>query len=51
MVRRGRLRFIRIFGHDLPVMGLDLAEGTTDNLALDTCGLKPTARHLPTVDK
>jgi hypothetical protein len=29
-------------GHDMPVMGLDLAEGTTDNLALDTCGLKPT---------
>ena len=29
-------------GHDMPVMGLDFAEGTTDNLALDTCGLKPT---------
>ncbi len=29
-------------GHNMPVMGLDLAEGTTDNLALDTCGLKPT---------
>ena len=26
----------------MPVMGLDFAEGTTDNLALDTCGLKPT---------
>ena len=29
-------------GHDMPVMSLDLAEGITDNLALDTCGLKPT---------
>ena len=29
-------------GHDMPVMGLDLTEGTTDNLALDGCGLKPT---------
>lgn len=29
-------------GHEVPVMGLDLAEGSTDNLALDACGLKPT---------
>ena len=29
-------------GHAMPVMGLDLAMGTTNNLALDTCGLKPT---------
>ena len=29
-------------GQDLPVVGLDMSEGVTDNLALDTCGLKPT---------
>ena len=29
-------------GHEVPVMGLNLSEGTTDNLALDNCGLKPT---------
>ncbi len=29
-------------GHSLPVIGLDLDDGETENLALDTCGLKPT---------
>lgn len=29
-------------GHAMPVMGMDLTTGTTDNLALDACGLKPT---------
>lgn len=29
-------------GHAMPVVGFDLATGTTDNLALDTCGLKPS---------
>jgi hypothetical protein len=29
-------------GQDLPVLGLALDEGTTSNLALDDCGLKPT---------
>ncbi|MDA0925638.1 MAG: hypothetical protein O3C36_03245 [archaeon] len=28
-------------GHDLPVIGLDFEAGTTDNMALDECGLKP----------
>ena len=28
-------------GHTLPVLGLDFNEGTTENLALDTCGLTP----------
>ncbi len=29
-------------GHELPVMGLNFTEGTSDNMALDDCGLKPT---------
>lgn len=29
-------------GHAMPVVGFDLSTGTTDNLALDTCGLKPS---------
>ena len=29
-------------GHQLPVIGLDMNAGSTDNLALDDCGLKPT---------
>ena len=29
-------------GHQLPVIGLDMDAGSTDNLALDDCGLKPT---------
>ena len=29
-------------GHELPVMNLDLNLGTSDNIALDDCGLKPT---------
>ena len=29
-------------GHDLPVIGLELEAGTTNNLALDDCGLTPT---------
>ena len=28
-------------GHTLPVLSLDFNEGTTENLALDTCGLTP----------
>jgi hypothetical protein len=28
-------------GHEMPVLGLDLASGATDNMALDGCGLKP----------
>ena len=29
-------------GHDLPVMGLDFNGGTSTNMALDDCGLKPS---------
>ena len=29
-------------GHDLPVLGLDFTTGSSDNMALDACGLKPT---------
>jgi len=29
-------------GHDLPVMGLDFNSGTSLNMALDNCGLKPS---------
>lgn len=28
-------------GHDMPVMDLDIETGTTNNMALDECGLKP----------
>lgn len=33
-------------GHELPVIGLDLAKGETTNLALDDCGLKPTMQGM-----
>lgn len=29
-------------GHEMPVLGMDLTTGTTENLALDSCGLKPS---------
>lgn len=29
-------------GHELPVMNIDFTGGSTDNMALDDCGLKPT---------
>ena len=31
-------------GHDMPILGLNLEEGTTTNLALDSCGLKPVVQ-------
>ena len=31
-------------GHELPVIGLDMSAGSTENLALDDCGLKPTTK-------
>ena len=39
-------------GHAMPVMGMDLTTGTTDNLALDACGLKADRRrHVRSVDE
>ena len=32
----------QVSGHELPVMALDFSGGTSDNMALDECGLKPT---------
>jgi hypothetical protein len=31
-------------GHNMPVIGLDLSAGTTENLALDSCGLTPSVQ-------